>query len=919
MTGRRGWRRVFRLDVGRDHVQRDVDEELAFHLAMRAEKLQRQGADAETAAGQARARFGDLPAIRAELLTIDHGKERAVKRGDWIHRFRRDVAYAVRALRHHRGFAAVVVLTLGLGIGANTAIFTLVNALLLRPLPVSRPEQLVALGDVTQTNSVWSGSPRTDVYSYPLYKDIRDNNSVFSGIYGMAGAGSLSFVFDHTPAAGSSTKGSTPAPEHPSARYVTANYFRVLGVGAASGRVFRPDEDRVVGAAPEIVISDGYWKRRFARSPAAIGRTVSVNHVPMTIIGVTPPAFSGDVVGERSDVWIPISMEPALSPTENWLNDRDYDALLLMGRRKPGVTLAQARAELVPLITRLLDQAAKRSGGGSVAGSQFNFPITPGARGFSYWRPHYATALYTLLVAVVLVLLIVCANVASLLLGRATSRGREIGVRLAVGAGRGRLVQQLMIESMTLAIAGAALGLSLAHWGIALLLQFAAGGGRVLPLDTRLDPRVLAFTAALTVASALLFGLAPALRATRVDPVTVLRASARGISGPWRRAAAGRALVILQVALSLTMLVATGMVVRSLHGLETSDMGFARDHLLIVTASAKKGERSDSALEVLRGELAAKINALPGVAAVSFSKNGLFSGTDAFTTVEVPGFVAREASDSLVDYDVVGPRYFTALGAVLRRGRDFTAADMGDPGSVAVINESFAKRFFPSVDPIGRTVARGGPPYRIIGVVDNVHVNELRGTPKPRLYVPMWERGGSYFEVRTIGDPAQLAQPVRRVLQTAAPELRVSEPAPLNDLMRESMRQDILLARLVTSFGLLAAVLAAMGLYGILSYATFRRTGEFGLRMALGAEPGEILRLVLRDALSLLAVGVVVGVPLVLVGARLLRSELYGVGPFDPLSFVFAVAVLAVSALLAGLLPARRAARVGPLVALQSE
>jgi putative ABC transport system permease protein len=924
MTGRRGWRRVFRLDVGRDHVQRDVDEELAFHLTMRAEKLQRQGVDAETAAGQARARFGDLAIIRDELLTIDHGRERAAKRGSRIEHLRRDLVYATRALRHHRGFSAVVVLTLALGIGANTAIFSLVNGLLLRPISVSHPEQLVALGDVTQTNSVWAGSPRTDVYSYPLYKDIRDNNSVFSGIYGTTGEGAapLQFVLGRPSATDSSFGGPAPAPKYPNARYVTANYFSVLGVGAANGRVFRPDDDLAIGADPVLVISDGYWQRRFDRDPDAIGRTVSVNHVPMTIVGVTPPNFTGDIVAERTDVWIPISMEPVLVPTDNWLNDRGTDALLLMGRLKPGVTFAQARAELIPLIRRLLDQAAQGNPKARVAGSQYDdIRVTPGARGFSYWRAQYSTSLYTLLVVVLLVLLIVCANVATLLLGRATSRGREIGVRLALGAGRGRIVQQLMIESLTLAVTGGALGLLLAHWGIALLLRLAAGGGSVLTIDTRLDGGVLAFTATLAVTTALLFGLAPALRATRLDLNTVLRAHSRGLSGTWRRFGAARGLVGVQVALSLTMLVATGMVVRSLRALETGDIGLDRDHLLIATVNTLKLQRSDSALEVMREELAAKLQALPGVRAVSYSTNGLFTGSDRHTTFEIPGFVPRVESDSMVAEDVVGPGYFRAIGAQMLQGRGLTTSDMGDPGPVAVVNEAFAKKFFPNADPIGKSVARGGPPYRIVGVVQNVHVRYLRGTPEPRLYVPMWETGSNYstFEVRTAGKPALLAQPVRRVLQATEPALRIGRLEPLNDLTRASIRQDILMARLVSGFGVLALVLSAMGLYAVLSYATLRRTGEFGLRMALGAKPATILRMVLREGLVLIVFGLLAGVPLLVIGTTLLRSELYGVGPFDPLSIVFAVLVLVVSALLAGLLPARRAARVGPLVALQSE
>ena len=838
---------------------------------------------------------------------------------DRIEHLRRDIGYALRALRHHRGYTAVVVSTLALGIGANTAIFSLVNALLLRPLPVAQPEQLMALGDVSQTNSTWSGAPRTDVYSYPLYQDIRDHNTVFSGIYGTTGAGSLPFVITPSPGPDSIVAGATPKPEFPRARYVTANYFSVLGVPPGHGRLFRPDEDRVVGADPAIVISDRYWRNRFGGDPHAVGRTVSVNHVPMTIVGVTPPSFTGDVVGDRTDVWLPLTMEPVLYPTNRWLTDRGTDALLLMGRRKPGVTFEQARAALVPLIQRLLDAGATREGH-RLQGELYDHPpIAPGARGFSYWRAQYAAALYTLLVAVGLVLLIVCANVANLVLWRGASRSREIAVRLAVGAARGRIVQQLMIESLLLAVTGAALGLQLAHWGVALLLRLAAGGGSVLPLDTRLDGSVLAFTVALAVGTSLLFGLAPALRATRVDLNAVLRAHSRGISSAWQRFGAGRGLVVLQVALSLTMLAATGMVVRSLQALQTGDIGLDRAHLLIVTVGTEKVQRSDTALEVMRENLAGRLAAVPGVAGVTFSRNGFFEGQDGFSTFEVPGFVPRTESDSTLWYDVVGPKYFATIGAQMRRGRDLTSADLGDPGHVAVINEALARRVFPHEDPIGKTIARGGPPYRIVGVVADVHERELRGAPLPRLYVPMWEKGGNTFEIRTTGDPARLVGPVRRAVQETEPDLRIGEIGALNDFTRQAIRQDILMARLVSGFGMLGLVLAGMGLYGILSYATLRRTGEFGLRLALGAEPRGIVRLVLRDGLALVAGGVIVGVPLMLVGARLLRSELYGVGAFDPVSIAFAVAVLTGAALLAGLLPARRAGRVDPLAALRTE
>ncbi len=919
MTRGGGWRRVFRLDVGRGHVERDVDEEIAFHLAMREEKLRRLGAADDAAPGQARVWFGDLAAIRRELLTIDHEKERSVKRGRLIEHFGRDVGYALRALRHHAGFTAVVVLTLALGIGANTAIFSLVDALLVRSIPVSHPEQLVAVGDVRRVNSWSIGSQRTDLFSYPLYEDVRDHNTALSGLYGNGDAGPLDLVAG--PATGEQPAGGTSTgADHPNGRFVTANFFHVLGVGAARGRVFAVDEDRVPGGGAVLVVSDRYWQREFNRDPAAIGRTVSVNHVPMTIVGVTPPAFTGDIVAQTTDLWIPVSMEEVLQPNRKWLDNRLASWMQLMGRRKPGVTFAQAHEQLTAIIRRMLDRASAAPGAEAASHAQYDVPITPGARGFSYWRAAYARSLYTLLIAVGLVLLIVCANVANLLLSRATSRAREIGVRLALGAGRLRLIQQLMIESLTLALIGAAAGLLVAHWGIALLLHAAAGSGGALPVDARLSGRVLAFTAALAVGTAVLFGLAPALRATRVDLAGVLRAHSRGISGTWRRFGAGRVLVMLQVALSLTMLVATGMVVRSLRALETQDMGLDADHLLIVGVSADKLALSDTGLMALRAHLTDAIAALPGVRHVTYSMDGIFSGVEGGTTIRVPGFVAHTEADSTVNFDAVGPNYFHAIGSRLVRGRDIAAGDGTRLPRAVVVNQAFVQKYFPTGDAVGRNFWDGDTEFEIVGVAADARDHEVRGTPDARFFQAMGSGGEEFaFEVLAAGDPAGLVEPVRRALAGAAPALHVDDDQPLRTLTRKSIRQDILMARFVSGFGVLALVLAAMGLYGIMSYATLRRTGEFGLRMALGAEPGGILRLVLRDGLRLIGLGMLAGLPLMFVGARLLRSQLYGVSPLDPLSIGFAVALLAASALVAGLLPALRAARVGPLVALQTE
>ncbi|MGH7689711.1 MAG: ABC transporter permease, partial [Gemmatimonadaceae bacterium] len=757
MSARRGWRRVFRLDVGQNHVERDVEEELAFHLAMRADRLRAEGVAPDAAPGQALTRFGDLGAIREECITVDHDKEQAVKRGNRWEHAAKDVVYTLRSLRHHAGFSAVVILTLALGIGANATIFSVVDALLLRSIPVSHPEQLVAVGNTQRVNSLSIGLPRADLFSYPLYKDLRDNNTVFSGLYGNSTAGALSFV---APASIHDSAAQSAAATHPHGRFVTANYFHVLGVTATEGRVFALDEDRVPGAGAVVVISNAYWQHEFNRDRGAIGRTVTINGVPMTVVGVTPPTFTGDLVAQETDLWIPISMEPALNPTQPWLTDRNVNWLLLMGRRKPGVSFAQARDQVAALVNRMLNAGAHGTPLTPSVAQSVNAPVSRGGRGFSYWRGEFANSLYTLMVAVGLVLLIVCANVANLMLGRAASRGREIGVRLALGAGRLRLVQQLMIESLVLALAGAALGVLLAHWGIVVLLRTLSSGKAVLPIDAGLNRSVLVLASILGLGTALLFGLAPALRATRIDLAGVLRAHSRGLTGGWRRFSAGRALVMLQVALSLVMLVATGMVVRSLRALETRGMGLDRDHLLIVSVRAEKMHRSDAALGVLRTELTEQLSALPGVAGVTYSANGIFSGNEITSTIDVPGFVARTSADSTVNLDAIGPGYFHTIGGQMLGGRDVERSDESHAGTAVVVNAAFVKKYFPDGSAVGHQVRIDSTAFEIVGVAADVHDHDLRGTPSARLYQVMGDGAPDFtFEIRTTEDPAALVEP----------------------------------------------------------------------------------------------------------------------------------------------------------------
>jgi predicted permease len=514
------WTRVFRIGVGDKHIERDVDQELEFHIAMRTEKLIAAGFAVDAAHSKALERFGDLRTIRDSCLDIDNQRERAMRRTNYLSNLRQDISYAIRAMRQNVGFSAVVLLTLALGIGANTSTFTLIDALVLRTLPVPHAEQLVTIGNASRTGGLSDGSVRNDMASYQLYTDVRDQTKTLSGMYASGRTSRLDLLAENQ----------QKEPEHPRGRFVSATYFGVLQVPAAIGRTFSPDEDRVPGGAPVVVISHAYWRTRFAADRSAVGRSINVNGVPLTIIGVTPQWYQGDIVGQPTDIWIPMMEQQTLMPNYPLLDDRGKSWIQIMGRLAPGATLAQAKSEITAIENRSLIDHATAPQRSSVESYIRENPlqVESGARGFSYYRRLLKGPLFILMAAVSVVLLIVCANLANLMLARASSRGREMCVRMAIGANRFRLVQQLLTESLIFAIVGGALGVLLAVWGSSALVSLTGGA----ELAAHMDGRVLAFTALLSLATAVLFGLVPALRATRLELAEVLRAQGRGCRTP---------------------------------------------------------------------------------------------------------------------------------------------------------------------------------------------------------------------------------------------------------------------------------------------------------------------------------------------------------------------------------------------------
>jgi predicted permease len=910
------WRRVFRLDVGR-HVERDVNQEIAFHLDMRTQKLIAAGMDPASAATKALEQFGDLPAVRDECLTIGYGRERRMKWSDHLSAVAQDARYAVRSLGNQLGFTIAVVLILAIGIGANTSIFSVVDALLLRNLEVPHPEQLVTIGDPSMISDSWTGSPKTEYVSYPVYADLRDQNTVLSGLYATGASSSIDVV----------ATGAWSFFDQPRGRLVSGNFFAVLGVPAHVGRTFTAAEDKQPLGDPVAMISYGYWQRRFGGDRSAIGSRITVNATPLEIIGVTPPAFVGDIVGQSIDVWLPMMMQPAIRSGRSLLSDRSASWLLMMGRLAPGVTIAQARTALTVLETRSIRD---RLTGLELSRFDEDLAAAPvrveaGGRGFSRYRAAYAQALTILMSAVALVILIVCANVANLMLARANARGREMTVRMALGAGRRRLIQQLLTECALLAGAAGVLGLVGAYWGSRLLLVLASTGPVPIPINVAPDARVLAFTAGVTLVSTLLFGLLPALRATRVDVATALRAHGRSLTGAGGRLgrfAVGKSLVVGQIALSMLLLIGTGLLARSMQRILSADLGFDRARLLTVEVEAARSGYQGARGSALIRDMTERIQRVPGVTAVSFAGNGVFSGGESSDHVTVPGFVAQADSELSVFDDAVGPRYFQTVGANLVRGREFDAHDAERAARVVVINETMAKRYFGNGDPIGRTVIRDSVAFTIVGVVRDLQSDNVRGKPARMMYVSMLQEArfprGFIIVVRVAASPSAFVRQLRGAILELDGKL-VHEINPVDDLIRTSVAEDILVTQVTTFFGILALALAALGLYGVTAYATSQRTGELGLRAALGAEPASVMRLILGEAVALAMIGVCIGLPVGLAATRAIRGRLFGVGPIDVPTLGVAVIVLLVTAIVASYLPARRAARVGPLEALRAE
>ena len=877
-------------------LSRDIDRELAFHMAERADELIAAGMSEADAAREARRRFGNYG--------LQKERTREADVFNWLESLVADLRYATRSLRASPGFALVAILSLALGIGANTAIFSLIDAVMLKYLPVSHPEQLVQV----------MLSDKNGVFTNPLWEQLRDRQDVFTGVFAVS---DTRFNL--------STGGEA---RHVAGDWVSGDFFSTLGVGPALGRtIARSDDWR--GCPAVAVLSYGFWQGNYGGDPSVTGKTISLDSHPFQIVGVAAPGFFGVDVGQSVQVYAPLCAEAVVHGADSFLDRRSTWFLRVIARPKPGLAMSQLDVRLkaiapgiyeatVPPNWRPKDQKQYLQG---------TLGVRPVANGFSDVRHQYRGALITLMAVVGIVLLIACANVANLLLARATVRQREIAIRLAIGAGRRRLIRQLLTESVLLSLCGAVLGMVFAKWGSRLLVGFLDTNAGHVSLDLSIDARVLGFTIAVATATGLLFGLAPAWRSTRVSPQAAMKSGGRGVAEGHSRFTLGKALVVAQVALSLVLLMGAGLMLGTFRSLATLDPGFQRDAVLIASTDLRSLKYSAERQRQFYLDITQRLRTLPGVRAASASAITPISGSLWNDMILVDGFSPKSDQDAVADFNVVSDGYFATLGTPMLAGRDFNDGDQAGSAQVAIVNTAFARKFLGGANPLGKQfrLQRGTgdtPPFEIVGLVGDAKYQSLREEAPPTAYVPIsqQEEPGPFmnFELRAATSPAALIPGVTSAFGAVNPDISL-EFVTLSDQVAQSLTRERLLAMLSTFFGGLALALAMIGLYGIMSYNVARRRNEIGIRIALGAARARVLRMVLGEVGRMVIAGVVLGIGAALAVTRLVSSLLFGVTPSDPVTLLLSALLLVVVALAAGALPAWRAARLDPMEALREE
>jgi predicted permease len=912
----RTWARAL---TGRAAYENEMDAEMRFHIDAYADDLMRTSANREMSREEA------LRRARLKFGTVDRSKEecRDAQGVSMLENLMQDLRFAFRTMRRSPGFTAIAVLSLGLGIGANTAIFTLINDLMLKSLPVRDPQQLVSFGQQNNAGVVDGITGSMDIFTYEFYKQIQQHDEAFTDVTAYC-----SFPTSIT-VRRSSANGVTTAQSH----LVSGNFFSVLGATTALGRPLDPADDNGTESRPVAVISDHYWRQYFSSDPAVIGTSIIVNSTPITIVGVAAPKFYGVQIDENPpDMWLPLGLQPQVMLNESLLGPHGLYWLQAMARSKPGVSRAQAQTWLT---TQLRQYMTAREGTGLTPETKRDIDksyveLFPGAEGVSRLRSQYQTPLMILMCIVAVVLLIACANLANFLLAKTASREHEIATRLALGAGRWRVVRQMLTEALLLSFSGCLLGLVLAYWGTRALIAFVATGAKFTPFEATPDVRVLAFSFSVSLLTGILFGIGPALRVSRMAMDTGMRSSARTVAGDGSRLsrAIPKILVAAQVAMSLVLLVGAGLFLRTLRNLENQNFGFNRSNLLLVNIDPKLAGYKPDQLSSFYRQTLDRIGALPGVQSAALSGVPPMSRGSWMGPIMVKGQVTKPDDDTLTTLNSVSPNYFKTIETPLLQGRTVEPRDTMETQHVVVVNETLASHLFPKGGAVGQSVTFGQDSlkgdWEIIGVVKDTRYGGPRETPRRIVYLPLAQLTednayASWIQVRTDGDPARAASSVRAALAEIDSNLPVTAVRTIQEHVELFTNRESLISQISIFFALLALLLVCIGLYGVMTYAVVRRTNEIGIRMALGAQQDGVLWMILRESLAVLAIGVAIGIPATLATMRLIQAGLFGLSSSDPLTLVVAVAMVAAVTLFAAYLPARRATKVDPMVALRYE
>jgi len=883
----------------RGAAEHEMEDELHYHLERETAKYVAAGEPREEAERRARIELGGIERVREEC--------RDARGTRFIETLPQDVRYGLRQLRRNPGFTAVGILTLALGIGANAAIFSLMDAVLLRRLPVRNPQELVVISSFDAESEAESS------FSYPMYRDLRDRNGVFSGVIARGG---VQFNLNY--------RGVT---EKVSGELVSGNYYSVLGVRPWIGRLFTQQDDVTPGGHPVAVLSYGFWKSRFGGDPEIIGQALLLNEHPVTVIGVSAPDFYGTSLAHNLDVRVPLMMTPVFKPDPyNRMEDRHHQWLDLMARRKPGASLEQAQASLQVLFHQILagEEQQLPSDTSEFRKKQFlarRINLLPGAQGQGRLQRQMSEPLLLLFGVTGIVLLILCANLANLSLARAAARGPEVAVRAALGAGRKRLAQQWLTESLLLSLLGGIASVGVAVWGKAALIRFVPAASRQ-NLESPVGWHVFGFLLLVAVATGILLGFAPAFRAMRAGPADALRGESRRVSGRgWSGLRGG--LIAMQVTLSVPLLIGAGLFLRSLQNLEGMNTGFRKDHILLADMDPALNGYPQPKIQSLYAEILAGIRSVPGVQSAGLATTSPISGGWDQMGVVVEGYHPREGENMSPNWSAISPGYFESLAMPIVAGRDFTGRDDAAAPKVAIVNETMARYFFTDENPLGRKIGlEGVPDTEIVGVVRDAKYTDLREKPRRHVYMPVAQQERLFdltLVAHTTDDPHAATDLVRAAVAHVDPHLPLYHITTLETQIDDSLTEDRLVAWLCGIFGVLATLLSAVGLYGVVAYVTESRTREIGIRIALGAMPGNILDMVLRRMGYIVGIGMLVGTAAALTMSRVIGSMLYGVRPAEPAVYLEAGLLLAASAGLAAYLPAKRATRVDPVEALRHE